>query len=594
MAVKVKTEITAVDKTKKAFDSVDNNLLGLKKAAVAVSASLAAIGVVDFATDALQAADEINKLSDRLGVGTEALSEYQFVAERTGVAFRNITDGFQKLGRRVSEAARGTGAAKDVLRELGLEAEKLDRLAIDQQFEVVADAIENVTSETDRLRIAQKLFDSENVKLLQTIKGGSEELQNLRKQYRDLGGTLSEETADAASDAIDAWTNLSAGTEALGVTLVSILAPVISDVVTWLSENIPDAVTAASRAFDTLQVVIADAGSVITGALADAERNLAAVAEFFGADTLAKAFRGAAEEYERSSETFAAVSERIQETELDTSKSRIEGLQAGITFQELYNQKLAEAAGLTKEQADTEKKRRTDEEKAEQKRLDAIQQYVEALQVESETLDLANDELIEYELRKLGATEATIATAQALQAEIDAFKELTAIEEENARLFERSAELQKKAEEDLAKQVEETNQEIADSFASAISEADSLSDAVDNVIAAFIELAAQQAATALAGAGAGGGGGFGSIFQNLFAGLQGFQHGGRPPTGKPFIVGEGGRPEVLRVGQSAQVSDVLKVSVDVTGGNAFQSDRSRSDFARELGDNIGRSLRRNG
>lgn len=593
MTVKVRTEITAVDKTKKAFASVDSNLKGLKTAAVAVSGVLAAIGVADFAVDALKAADEINKLSDRLGVSTEALSEYQFVADRTGVAFKNITDGFQKLGRRVSEATRGQGAAKDALRELGLEAEKLNRLEIDQQFEVVADALENVTGETDRLRIAQKLFDSENVKLLQTLKGGSAELQNLREQAREAGLTLSDEAADGASAAIDAWTNLSAGTKALGVTLVGVLGPVITDVVTWLSDNIPDAVSAASRAFDSLQVLVADLGAGLTSALADAERDLAAVAEFFGADTLAKAFRGAAEEYEKSSETFTAVSERIQREELDTSKARIEGIQAGITFQQIYNEELAKSAGVTAEVAKAEKSRRSQEEKAEEKRLEGIRQYIEALQVQNETLGLANEELIAYELGQLNASKATIETAQAIQEEIDAFKELERVEAENAEIFERSAELQKKASEDVARQAEKTNQQIRDSFVDAIAQADSFEDALDNLKKAFIDLAAQQLTGALAGGGAGGGG-FGAIFQQLLGGLQGFQNGGRPPVGRPFIVGEGGQAEVMQVGAPASVSPVLKVAVDVSGGNAFGTDRSRQDFARQLGDEIGRSLRRNG
>ncbi len=593
MTVKVKTEITAEDKTKRAFDSVDRSLQNLKTAAITLGAVIGTIGIVDFTVDALEAADNINKLSDRLGVGTEALSEYQFVADRTGVAFQNITDGFQKLGRRVSEATRGQGEAVNALRELGLEAERLDSLSIDQQFEVVADAIENVTDQTDRLRIAQKLFDSENVKLLQTLKGGSAELQNLREQARELGLSLSENAADGASAALDAWTNLSAGTKALGITLVGVLGPVINDVITWLGENIPDAVSTAGRAFDELQIFIADLGSSITSALAEAERDLAAVAEFFGADTLAKAFRGAADAYEESSQTFTGVSERIKAQEIDTSKSRIEGLQAGITFQQIYNEELAKSASQVGEIAQAEKARRSEEEKAEERRLESIEQYIEALRIQNETLGLTNQELIAYELAQLEAGAATVEAAQAIQSEIDAFNELAAVEAENAEIFARSAELQKKAAEDAAREAERATQRIQDGFVQAISSADSFEEALDNVLAKLIELAAQQALNAFSGGSAGGaGGGLGGFFQNLLTAIPGFANGGRPPVGRPFMVGENG-PEVMSLGRSSTVASSMKVDVSVSGGNAFATDRSREDFARQLGEQIGRTMRRN-
>ena len=157
MTTKIVTDLVLNDKTKTAFESFKRNIGGVRGLVAGVASAFASIKLGGFIAESLQAADSINKISDRLGVSTEALSEYEQVAALTGVTQRELTLGWQRQGRRISEAARGSGAAADALKELGLEASALNQLELDQQFEILADALNNVTNETDRVRLAQKL-----------------------------------------------------------------------------------------------------------------------------------------------------------------------------------------------------------------------------------------------------------------------------------------------------------------------------------------------------------------------------------------------------------------------------------------------------
>jgi len=121
---------------------------GAKLASVALTA-LSASAVAAF-NSFLNRSDEVAKLSTRLGISTEALSELKHVADLGGVSFQTLTLGFQRMTRRISEAAKGTGEAKGAIEELGLSAQTLNKLAPDQQFEVLADAIAEVENPTDR------------------------------------------------------------------------------------------------------------------------------------------------------------------------------------------------------------------------------------------------------------------------------------------------------------------------------------------------------------------------------------------------------------------------------------------------------------
>ena len=108
--------ISATDKTAAAFKSVN-------QAASRLAASAAKIGVA-FATAGVAAAaaltkmqmsniDSLAKTSDKIGVTTEALGGLRHAAELTGVGSDTLDMAMQRLTRRVSEAANGTGESVD-------------------------------------------------------------------------------------------------------------------------------------------------------------------------------------------------------------------------------------------------------------------------------------------------------------------------------------------------------------------------------------------------------------------------------------------------------------------------------------------------
>lgn len=147
----------------------------------------------------INAADNIGKLSVRLGVGVDALSEYQLVAEKSGLSFNTLATGWQRAQRRISEAATaGRGEAVPALQELGLSAERLAKLSPEKQFEVLADAFEELDDQGRKVALAMKLFDTEGVALLQTMEHGAEGIRRVRQEARDLGISLDEDAVKAA------------------------------------------------------------------------------------------------------------------------------------------------------------------------------------------------------------------------------------------------------------------------------------------------------------------------------------------------------------------------------------------------------------
>ena len=252
--------IVAEDKTSAAFKKLDSRLdrttKAFKQFAITAAAVVGASGLGRMISGTINAADQIQKLSIRLGIGAQALTEYKHVADISGVSFETLTMGLQRMTRRVAEAASGMGEARGALKELNLNAVELNKLPLDQKFEVIADALSGLGSDADRVRLAMKLFDSEGVALIQTMEGGSASIRARREEAQRLNLTLTQEQVDAAARAKDEMTRLGAVFTGIKNQLVVGFIPTLTELTTVLSEYVPKGIDLAASAFNTLKQVI--------------------------------------------------------------------------------------------------------------------------------------------------------------------------------------------------------------------------------------------------------------------------------------------------------------------------------------------------
>ncbi|WP_125828466.1 hypothetical protein [Paraferrimonas haliotis] len=175
-------------------------------AGMAAGAVLSLAGVnAAFATMA-SGIDETAKFADRIAIPIEKLQEYQYAAGQAGMAQGQFNTALQRSTRRISEAAIGTGAAQNAMKELGLDAVKLNALSPDKQLAAIADAMEGVSNETDKVRLAAQLFDSEGVAMINVLRGGAGAMEEAAQRAQDLGLVLTRTDAalaEMANDSID-------------------------------------------------------------------------------------------------------------------------------------------------------------------------------------------------------------------------------------------------------------------------------------------------------------------------------------------------------------------------------------------------------
>lgn len=168
--------------------------------------------------------DDIGKKADAIGLTTDALQELRMVGLRQAGLSAETTDmAMQRFVRRLAEARNGAGAAKQAFEEMGVSFWDASGQAksIDDVLYQVSDALSRTAEESDRLRLAFKLFDSEGARFVNAIGAGADALKRAREEASKF--TIPEETIRSAEVFNDQIARLLASMKAGGSKILGLI-----------------------------------------------------------------------------------------------------------------------------------------------------------------------------------------------------------------------------------------------------------------------------------------------------------------------------------------------------------------------------------
>jgi len=214
---KVKFELTAVDKTKAAFDKVTKGLKGVGGAAAGATKGIAGVGLAATATagalalivdKSFQAIDAIGKTSTQTGIATDTLQAFHLAARESGTTVEGANTALIKFARSVGDAQRGLKTQADIFKDLGVNIRNADgsMKSFDQILDETADGIAGLSDQTAKATALANLFGRQGIVLTGAINDLSEKgLVNFIKRAKDLGIVLSENVirrTEAFNDAV--------------------------------------------------------------------------------------------------------------------------------------------------------------------------------------------------------------------------------------------------------------------------------------------------------------------------------------------------------------------------------------------------------
>ena len=260
MVNRLETQISATDKTKRAFasfnSSMDRSRRRMQGLSVALGGFLSIAGAIrlgQLTNDAIKFGSEIAIASDKIGLSANSLQALRLAGEQfSNVQSSTVDMALQRFSRRLGEADRGTGELKDTLIQLGISTRNADGSvkSVEQALFEYADAIKNAESDQEKLRLSFKGFDSEGAVLKTTLDQGSEALKRVMMQSQQTGAVMSGTMSAKAKELNEAFrlqttiinTQLKEAFITLGPIVIGVLS-VISKVASAINNLFKSAMT---------------------------------------------------------------------------------------------------------------------------------------------------------------------------------------------------------------------------------------------------------------------------------------------------------------------------------------------------------------
>ncbi|MGO6758817.1 hypothetical protein ACCS42_17210 [Rhizobium ruizarguesonis] len=203
-------------------------------------AIVTAYGLAKSASDV---GSEIHDMAAKLGLSTESLSEWRYVADQAGVEAATFDGAVAKLGINAVEASNGNKQLAAAFRSLGVRVKGAngEMRSADDILDSTMSALASIEDPLKRNALAVKIFGKSGAELSKILADGVPAIKSSREEARKLGLVWSQDAADAADafgDGINALgKRLAAFRTFVGVQLLPIVNDAVDGINEWLDAN---------------------------------------------------------------------------------------------------------------------------------------------------------------------------------------------------------------------------------------------------------------------------------------------------------------------------------------------------------------------
>jgi len=174
-------------------------------------------------------ADELGKMSRKIGVSVQSLSVWRHAAQLAGSEFAVLTKGVARFSRVMSDASAGLMTAKRPLDQLGVSFQNTNGTLrnVEEAMLDVADSFQKMENGAKKAALAQELFGRAGVELIPFLNEGRSGIEKIRIEAERLGIVFTTEMAAGAEMFNDNLTRLQAKLKGLLITFGNDIIPVL-------------------------------------------------------------------------------------------------------------------------------------------------------------------------------------------------------------------------------------------------------------------------------------------------------------------------------------------------------------------------------
>ena len=193
----------------------------------AASAGIAA-GMVSAAGDVAEYGDNIDKMSQKMGMSAEAYQEWDAVMQHSGTSMETMKASMKTLANAAETGNKAFG-------ELGITQKQIASMSQEELFEATIAGLQNVTDDTKRTYLAGKLLGRGATELGALLNTSAEDTQAMRDRVHELGGVMSDDAVKASARYQDSLQDLLTSMSGMKRNLVSEFLPGMATVMDGLA-----------------------------------------------------------------------------------------------------------------------------------------------------------------------------------------------------------------------------------------------------------------------------------------------------------------------------------------------------------------------
>lgn len=192
-------------------------------AAVTGAAIGAGKAIWDSANNVAQFGDNIDKMSQKMGISAQAYQEWDFVMQHSGTSMESLKASMKTL-------ANAAERDNDAFKELGISTKDIQQMSQEDLFSTVIAGLQEVEDTTQRTYLAGQLLGRGATELGALLNMSAEETAAMKQEVHDLGGVLDDTAVKNAATFQDTLQNLTTAADGLKNSMVANLLPSLTTV----------------------------------------------------------------------------------------------------------------------------------------------------------------------------------------------------------------------------------------------------------------------------------------------------------------------------------------------------------------------------
>ena len=203
--------------------------VGVAVGALGAGAAAAGGAFAAAAGNVAQYGDNIEKMSQKMGMSFQAYQEWGAIMEHSGSDINAVRTSMVTL-------AKQAGENSDAFQKLGISQQEVASLSQEELFSRVISGLQNMGEGLERTEVATKLLGRGAKELGPLLNTSAEETEKMRQRVHELGGVMSDEAVKASARFQDSLQDMRTAISGVGRNLLAELLPGLSGIMDGIGD----------------------------------------------------------------------------------------------------------------------------------------------------------------------------------------------------------------------------------------------------------------------------------------------------------------------------------------------------------------------